>query len=100
MPKISLLLFVLFTSSLFYAQTTKFVRGRIIDQKTEQAVEEADITLQNVQSKKSYTVETTEEGNFEFKNIPFGMYNLKMTDKDYQNKKSYCKTDYQPKTNY
>ncbi len=86
MPKISLLLFVLFTSSLFYAQTTKFVRGRIIDQKTEQAVEEADITLQNVQSKKSYTVETTEEGNFEFKNIPFGMYNLKMTDKDYQNK--------------
>jgi cellulose synthase/poly-beta-1,6-N-acetylglucosamine synthase-like glycosyltransferase len=86
MPKISLLLFVLFTSSLFYAQTTKFVRGRIIDQKTEQAVEEADITLQNVQTKKSYTVETTEEGNFEFKNIPFGMYNLKMTDKDYQNK--------------
>jgi len=86
MPKISLLLFVVFTSSLFYAQTTKFVRGRLVDQKTERAVEEVDITLQNVETKKSYTVESTDDGNFEFKNIPFGTYNLKMTDKDYQNK--------------
>jgi cellulose synthase/poly-beta-1,6-N-acetylglucosamine synthase-like glycosyltransferase len=86
MPKISLLLFVLFTSSLFYAQTTKFVRGRLVDQKTERSVEEVDITLQNVETKKSYTVESTDDGNFEFKNIPFGTYNLKMTDKDYQNK--------------
>ncbi len=86
MPKISLLLFVFFTSSLFYAQTTKFVRGRLVDQKTERAVEEVDITLQNVETKKSYTVESTDDGNFEFKNIPFGTYNLKMTDKDYQNK--------------
>ncbi len=86
MPKISLLLFVLFTSTLFYAQTTKFVRGRLVDQKTERPVEEADITLQNVQTKKSYTVESIDEGNFEFKNIPYGTYYLKMTDKDYQNK--------------
>ncbi len=86
MPKISLLLFVLFTSSIYFAQTTKFVRGRLVDQKTERAAEEVDITLQNVKTKKSYTVESTDDGNFEFKNIPFGTYNLKMTDKDYQNK--------------
>jgi len=86
MPKISLLLFVLFTSSIYFAQTTKFVRGRLVDQKTGRAAEEVDITLQNAKTKKSYTVESTDDGNFEFKTIPFGTYNLKMTDKDYQNK--------------
>jgi cellulose synthase/poly-beta-1,6-N-acetylglucosamine synthase-like glycosyltransferase len=86
MPRISLLLFTVFISSFLNAQTTRLVKGRIIDQKTERAVEEVEIKLQNTKTKKSYIVETTEDGDFEFKNIPYGNYNLLAGDKDYEKK--------------
>lgn len=86
MPKISFVLFTVLLSTMLSAQSTKFVRGRIIDQKTESPVEEAELTLQNKESKKIYELESDEEGRFEFKNIPYGSYDLKITDKDYQGK--------------
>lgn len=86
MPKISFLLFTVLFSTMVFAQNTKFVRGKIIDQKTENPVEEAELTLQNKQTQKKYEIESDEEGRFEFKNIPYGTYNLIITDKDYQSK--------------
>ena len=86
MPKISLLLFAVFITSLLNAQITRLVKGRVIDQKTERAVEEVEIKLQNTKTKKSYIVETSEDGDFEFKNIPFGNYNLLAGDKNYEKK--------------
>ncbi len=86
MPKISLLLFVMFVSSIFYAQTTRVIKGKVIDQKTERPVEEAELTIQNRTTKKAYVTETTDEGDFEFKKIPYGTYDLVVTDKDYQKK--------------
>lgn len=86
MPKISFLLFTVLFSTMVFSQNTKFVRGKIIDQKTENPVEEAELILQNKQTKKTYEIESDEEGRFEFKNIPYGAYDLKITDKDYQSK--------------
>lgn len=86
MPKISFLLFTVLFSSMIYAQNTKFVRGKIIDQKTETPVEEAELILQNKETKKKYAIESDDEGKFEFRNIPYGTYDLKITDIDYQNK--------------
>jgi len=86
MPKISLLLFIVFITSLLNAQNTRVVRGRIIDEKTYRAVEEVEISIKNIKTKKKYTVETTDDGNFAFKNIPYGTYNLLAGDKDYEKK--------------
>ena len=86
MPKIRLLFITLFFSSLINAQTSKIVRGRVVDQKTERPVEEVEITLENTKTKKAYVVETTDEGDFIYKNIPFGNYNLFVNDKDYEKK--------------
>lgn len=86
MPKISFFIFlVLFTSSLT-AQTTRIIRGQIIDQKTERPAEEVKIALQNVNTKKLYLSETTDNGDFSFKKIPFGKYKLYSNDKDYEKK--------------
>ncbi len=86
MPKINILIFIAFFSSATFSQTTRIVQGKVIDQKTENPAEEVLLQLQNVKTKKTYTSETTEEGDFSFKTIPYGKYKLSVTDKDYTNK--------------
>ncbi len=85
-PKISFLIFVFVCSTFSFAQTTQLIKGEIIDQKTKRSVEELALKLQNVKTKKSYLTETDEDGFFNYKNIPFGTYNLIAVDKDYENK--------------
>ena len=86
MPRFFSFVTLLFLSTTFYAQSTRVVRGKVIDQKTENPVEEVQLKLQNVKTKKTYLVETTEEGDFTFKNIPYGKYKLSSFDKDYTDK--------------
>lgn len=86
MPKITSFLFLLFFTTIINAQTTRVVRGKVIDQKTENPVEEVQLKLQNLKTKKTYLIETTSEGDFEFKNIPYGKYKLSTFDKDYTKK--------------
>ena len=85
-PKIAFLIFVLVCSTFSFAQTTQLIKGEIIDQKTKRSVEELELKLQNVKTKKSYLTETNEDGVFNYKKIPFGTYNLIAVDKDYENK--------------
>lgn len=86
MPKIIIsALFVLITS-ISFGQSTKLVRGKIVDQKTSREIEELKIQIQNVKTKKVFKTETDDDGFFNFKNIPFGTYVLKVTDKDYESK--------------
>lgn len=73
-----------FISSFTFAQTAKFVRGNIIDAKTEAPLENVQIRLESaVDSTRFQDVRTNEEGVFEFKNVRFGLYNLVVIDKTY-----------------
>jgi len=67
---------------------SKLVTGKFVDEKTSRPVDELEITIVNLASKKKYTVETDDEGVFKFKNIPLGKSKLVITDEDY-NKKSF-----------
>ncbi len=62
---------------------TKLVKGKFIDQRTERPIEEMELTIKNVASGKTFTVETNDEGVFEFHNIPFGKNKLMISDEDY-----------------
>ena len=86
MPKIIFsVLFVLLTA-ISFGQSSKLVRGKIVDQKTSREIEELKIQIQNVKTKQVFKTETDDDGFFNFKNIPFGTYVLKVTDKDYEKK--------------
>jgi cellulose synthase/poly-beta-1,6-N-acetylglucosamine synthase-like glycosyltransferase len=62
---------------------SKLVKGKFIDQRTERPIEEMELTMKNVASGKTFTVETSEDGIFEFHNIPFGKNKLIISDEDY-----------------
>lgn len=62
---------------------TKLVRGKFIDQRTKRPIEEMEVSIKNVLSGKTFTVETDDEGIFEFHDIPFGKNKLIISDKDY-----------------
>ena len=62
---------------------TKLVKGKFIDQRTERPIEEMELTIKNVASGKTFTIETNDEGVFEFHNIPFGKNKLMISDEDY-----------------
>jgi len=92
MPKIiSSVLFVLLTA-ISFGQASKLVRGKIVDQKTSREIEELKMQIQNVKTKQVFKTETDDDGFFNFKNIPFGTYVLKVTDKDYEKKTLYSFT--------
>lgn len=67
---------------------SKLVTGKFEDEKTNRPLDELEVSIVNLATKKKFTVETDEEGVFKFKNIPFGKCDLVITDKDY-NKKSF-----------
>jgi cellulose synthase/poly-beta-1,6-N-acetylglucosamine synthase-like glycosyltransferase len=62
---------------------TKLVKGKFIDQRTKRPIEEMELSIKNTASGKTFTVETNEEGVFEFHNIPFGKNKLMISDEDY-----------------
>lgn len=74
---------LLCTSNVAYSQALRTFSGKVIDEKTERAVEEMELRVKNLESQKVYTVETDEEGVFTFNKIPVGHYQLLVTDKDF-----------------
>ena len=65
------------------SQAVQTFGGTIIDEKTERAVEEMELTVEHLQSHKKFVTETNDDGKFSFKNLPVGKYQLVVTDKDY-----------------
>lgn len=76
--------FVLLIGTYSFAESiVPFVRGTLIDLKTEREIEDVKMTIQNLDSTKFFRAETNDEGLFEFKNIPVGEYKLVVTDRVY-----------------
>ena len=50
---------------------SKLVTGKFEDEKTNRPVDELEVSIVNLATKKKFTVETDEEGVFKFKNIPW-----------------------------
>jgi len=86
MPKIFFSVLFVLIATISFGQSSKLVRGKIVDQKTSREIEELKIQIQNVKTKKIRKTETDDDGFFNFKNVPFGTYVLNVTDKDYENK--------------
>jgi cellulose synthase/poly-beta-1,6-N-acetylglucosamine synthase-like glycosyltransferase len=80
-----LLLLTVSMASAVFGQS-KLVQGKFLDEKTMRPIDELEIALKDVKTGKSIITETDEEGIFQFKNIPFGKYRLKVIDKDYNPK--------------
>lgn len=62
---------------------TKLVTGKFVDQKTDRVISELEVTVRNIKTGASQTIEANDEGIFEFKDVPFGKSELIITDKDY-----------------
>lgn len=78
-----LVLFVLLSGLGMAESIVPFVKGNLIDAKTENPIEDVRMTIQNLDSTQFYKAKTDEEGVFEFKNIPEGDYKLIVTDRVY-----------------
>ena len=74
MSKHFLVLFISLVTLIGQAQTTKVVRGNIIDLKTENPVEKLELSIFTTDSTLISEAETDDEGNFAFSNVPFGKY--------------------------
>jgi cellulose synthase/poly-beta-1,6-N-acetylglucosamine synthase-like glycosyltransferase len=83
MTRIYLVVIALLCTLVTNAQVSKLVTGKMIDQKTEEPIEEIELKLINKDTKAEFLTETDDEGVFSFKNIPLGKYEFHVTDKDY-----------------
>ena len=84
MRKHFLLILMLVVSGISFSQVSKLVKGTLIDEKSEKAVEDVTVVLKNTETKDSFATTTNENGFFQFKNIPFGNYEFRITDKLYK----------------
>jgi cellulose synthase/poly-beta-1,6-N-acetylglucosamine synthase-like glycosyltransferase len=76
-------LFSLFIQTNGLTQVSKIVSGTMIDQKTDEEIDELEVMLQNTKTKQKYHAETDADGKFTFHNIPLGDYAFHVTDRDY-----------------
>lgn len=83
MSKMYFLLVLTFIAGFTMAQVSQQVTGTMVDQKTDEPIEELEIALRNVQTKEEFRVETNDDGVFNFKKIPLGTYEFHVTDRDY-----------------
>jgi cellulose synthase/poly-beta-1,6-N-acetylglucosamine synthase-like glycosyltransferase len=79
--------FTLFISLQSFAQNIASLKGYVYDEKTEWGREEVEILIENAATKKKFTIETDDNGVFEFKNIPSGKYNLTVLSEEFNEKK-------------
>lgn len=87
MVKHLLVIVCLAVGTLSFGQIQRDVKGTILDQRTENPAEEVELTLTNKATGKVYTTETNDEGQYVFKKMEPAVYELKITDKDYDSKK-------------
>lgn len=79
-----LLSFVLLLSAFIGgAQVAPNFGGTILDQRTNRAVEEMELTVEHLATHKKFVTETNDDGKFTFKKLPVGNYQLVVTDKEY-----------------
>ncbi|NRA10418.1 MAG: glycosyltransferase [Crocinitomicaceae bacterium] len=76
---------LLFTT-LTFAQKAKFVSGKIINDKTEKPIEGIELQIQDKKSKVVSETKTNAKGEFTFKNVDLGEYDLVVTDNTYNKK--------------
>lgn len=74
---------LLITAFLGNAQAVQTFGGTIVDQRTNRAVEEMELTVEHNETHQKFVTETNEDGKFTFKKLPVGKYELVVTDKDY-----------------
>lgn len=67
-----------------FTQVSKLVQGKLIDERNKKEIEEVGVVIQNTATKDSFFVKTDENGHFAFKNVPFGSYEFKISDKNYK----------------
>ncbi len=89
MNKFHLAILAVFVSLSLAAQDVKFVRGQMIDERTEDPIEEITLKLKKVDGNEVFTAETDDDGKFEFKDVPLGSYEFLIDDKDYIRKTSF-----------
>ena len=84
MPNFRFFIFSVFLiSSLTALSQVQTFGGEIVDQRTNRAVEEMELTVEHLATHKKYVTETNDDGKFMFKNLPVGKYKLAVTDIDY-----------------
>jgi cellulose synthase/poly-beta-1,6-N-acetylglucosamine synthase-like glycosyltransferase len=83
MLRFSVLLLVTAIFSFNSIGQTKLVKGKFVDQRTKRPIAEMELSIRNLKTGKSVVTETNDEGEFEFKNVPFGKNELIISDKDY-----------------
>ena len=66
------------------AQAVQTFGGKVVDQKTNRVVEELELTIEQKETHQKFVTETNDDGEFTFKKLPVGKYQLVVTDKDYQ----------------
>ena len=93
MKKILLVFAIIFLTNGISAQVSKEIKGSLIDMKTKGEAEKVEVQLLSVQSGKSWTTSTNDNGEFLFKNIPLGKLELKIIDRDYRSEKFSFETD-------
>lgn len=76
-------LLMLLFASISFGQNVKFVKGTIIDSKTEKKLNGVKLQIISEDSTKFYDAKTNEDGVYEFKNIPLGEHILVVNDKTY-----------------
>lgn len=83
--RIYILAVLLFTfSGTVFSQVSKLVKGDLIDERNNKKIEEVGVVIQNTATKDSFYVKTDENGHFAFRNVPYGNYEFKISDKNYK----------------
>jgi cellulose synthase/poly-beta-1,6-N-acetylglucosamine synthase-like glycosyltransferase len=77
------ILAITFSGSVF-SQVSKLVQGTLVDEKSEKEIKNVGVVIKNTETADSFYVETNRDGLFQFKNIPLGVYEFKINDKDYK----------------
>lgn len=70
--------------SVTYSQNSQLVKGVLVDEKTNKKVEKVNVVIKNTETSDSFTTVTSKNGEFQFKNIPFGNYEFKINDELYK----------------
>jgi len=89
MIKFHLVILAVIVSLSISAQEVKFVRGQMIDERTQSPIEEMALQLKKVGGDEIFEAETDADGKFEFKNLPLGSYEFLIDDKNYIRKTSF-----------
>ena len=65
------------------AQSLRTFSGKIIDEKTERDAYEVELQIEHKETHQIFTTETDDDGVFRFRQVPVGVYELTITDRDY-----------------